>query len=201
VSRTRSDGYDDQRTLILDRAAELFANRGYPATTMNELAGTCGVSKAALYHYYRDKHAILVAIAETHVARLGEIADGVDTSLAPPERLTALITAFMNEYADAQHAHRVLTEDVRFLNDTDRQRVLDTERRVVAQFAAPISEMRPDLADDGLTGAITMLLFGMLNWMFTWFRREGPLNHAAMAPIVAGLFIGGLQTLLVGKGP
>ena len=42
-----------------------------------------------------------------------------------------------------------------------------------------------------------MLLFGMVNWMFTWMKPEGPLTHEAMAPIVADLFLGGLSAVQV----
>ncbi|MNL03372.1 hypothetical protein D3C87_1239090 [compost metagenome] len=37
-----------------------------------------------------------------------------------------------------------------------------------------------------------MLLFGMINWMFTWMKPGGRLDHAAIAPIVADLFLGGV---------
>ena len=43
MPRSRAATYDDQRTLILARAAELFARRGYTAASMNEVAGACGV--------------------------------------------------------------------------------------------------------------------------------------------------------------
>ena len=68
MARGRAAGYDDQRELILARAAALFAQRGYPATSMNEVAQACGLSKATLYHYYRDKYALLVSIAEAMCA-------------------------------------------------------------------------------------------------------------------------------------
>ena len=42
-----------------------------------------------------------------------------------------------------------------------------------------------------------MLLFGMINWLFTWMRPDGPLDHAAMAPIVTDLFLGGLAAVQV----
>ncbi|MFI4932601.1 MAG: TetR/AcrR family transcriptional regulator, partial [Burkholderiales bacterium] len=50
MPRGRSKKYDDQRELILARAATLFAHRGYPGTSMNEVAQACGLSKATLYH-------------------------------------------------------------------------------------------------------------------------------------------------------
>ena len=56
MARGRSANYDQQRDEILARAAELFANRGYTGTSMNEVAAACGVTKPALYHYVRDKY-------------------------------------------------------------------------------------------------------------------------------------------------
>ncbi|MDP1534877.1 MAG: helix-turn-helix domain-containing protein, partial [Rubrivivax sp.] len=70
MARPRSAGYDGQREQVLAAAAALFAERGYTAATMNELAAACGVSKATLYHYVRDKHDLLAQIAGGHVARL-----------------------------------------------------------------------------------------------------------------------------------
>ena len=42
------------------------------------------------------------------------------------------------------------------------------------------------------TKALTMLLFGMMNWMFTWLKPQGALSYDTMAPVVADLFLGGL---------
>jgi TetR/AcrR family transcriptional regulator len=42
-----------------------------------------------------------------------------------------------------------------------------------------------------------MLLFGMVNWMFTWMKPDGALSHETMAPIVADLFLGGLAAVHV----
>lgn len=196
MARGRSPGYDDQREMILARAAALFAQRGYPATSMNEVAQACGLSKPTLYHYFRDKYTLLVNIAEDHVVHLQALVDEVDAErLAAPARLRALIERFVHEYANAQNAHRVLTEDVRFLLEADRIRVLDKERRVVEGFSRTIAELRPQLDEAGLGKPLTMLLFGMINWMFTWLKPDGELTYEAMAPVVADLFFGGLPAV------
>jgi AcrR family transcriptional regulator len=196
MPRGRAPGYDDQRELILERAATLFANRGYPGTSMNEVAQACGLSKATLYHYYEDKYAILVSIAEGHVQRLHALVAEVGAEqLGAEAHLRELIARIVEEYAGAQHAHRVLTEDVRFLNGADRERVLGKEREVVAGFARAVVALRPDLKKAKLAKPMTMLLFGMINWMFTWHKPDGELSHAAIAPIVADLFLGGLPAV------
>src|SRR5262245_55553059 len=169
MARGRAPGYDDQREMILERAAQLFANRGYSATSMNQVAEACGVSKALLYHYYKDKYSLLVSIAENHVSRLDELlSDDALQKLEPEARLREMIRRLVEEYAGARHAHRVLTEDVKFLEAADRQRVLDKQRAVVAGFARVVVILRPDLQPMALAKPLTMLLFGMINWMFIW---------------------------------
>ncbi len=193
MPRGPSRGYELQRETILARAAELFARRGYTATSMNEVAEACGVSKPALYHYVRDKHELLVEIAETHVARLLALVEEVDAArLAPEPRLRRLIDAFLAAYSGSQAEHRVLTEDVRFLAPAERKRVLGGERRVVAAFAEAIVAVRPELAGERLGKSLAILLFGMMNWMFTWLQPKGELSHADLSPVVADLFFGGI---------
>ena len=198
MGRGRHAGYDDQREAILAQAAHLFATRGYSATSMNEVAEACGLSKATLYHYYRDKYALVFSIADTHVERLqGIVRDAVSGTREPRARLQALVRRLVEEYADAQDAHWVLTSEVRFLEPADRRRVLDRERALVAAFAQVVGDLRPDLKDAALSKPLTMLLFGMVNWMFTWMKPHGALDHDAMAPIVTDLFLGGLAAVQV----
>ncbi|QNN55856.1 TetR/AcrR family transcriptional regulator [Diaphorobacter ruginosibacter] len=199
MPRGRAANYDDQREMILEQAAQLFARRGYSATSMNQVAEACGLSKASLYHYYRDKYAMLVCIAEDHVTRLAAlIEDEQVRQLQGEARLRHLIQRIVEEYADAQSAHRVLTEDVKFLEDDDRRRVLDKERVVVEGFARAVAESgKLDGSKNmaGMAKPLTMLLFGMINWMFTWMRPDGELNYSAMGPVVADLFLGGLPNV------
>lgn len=196
MARLRTAAHDDQRDTILAEAAALFARQGYTATSMNQVAAACGVSKPTLYHYVRDKHELLARVAEGHVARLEAVVAAVRARGLPPrERLAAQITGFVEVYADAQHQHRVLTEDVKFLDAEARERVLGAERRVVAAFAELVIALRPELARASLATPLTMLLFGMINWMFTWMKPGGALDHAAMAPVVVDLFLGGLDAV------
>ena len=200
MARGKSASYDDQRDMILAHAAALFAKHGYPSTSMNQVAQACQLSKATLYHYYRDKYSLLVSITDGHVSRLAAMVEreqtlGLELTLTAEVRLRHLIYRIVEEYSGAQNAHRVLTEDVRFLEPADRERVLDKERLVVAGFARAVADMQPHLDSEHLSKPLTMLLFGMVNWMFTWMKPNGELNHAAMGPIVADLFLGGMTNV------
>ena len=196
MARPRSQGFDAQRDQLLATAARLFANQGYTATTMQQVAEAAGLGKATLYHYVRDKPALLVAIAGGHVARLEALVGEVAAEALPPEpHLARLIERFLRAYANAQHEHRVLTEDVKFLPAPEREALLEGQRRVVQAFADAVAALRPELAAARLAKPVAMLLFGMINWTFTWLRADGALTHEAMAPLVTQLFVGGLLSL------
>ena len=193
MARPRSAGFDLQREQMLAAAAQLFATRGYTASTMQQVATACGVSKATLYHYVSDKHGLLARIACDHVARLEGLALQVQARQLPPrDHLEQLILSFMHAYASAAHQHRVLTEDVKFLAEDDQRAVLAGQRRVVAAFAAAIAAVRPGLQGRRLDKPLAMLLFGMINWTFTWLRPGGPISYADFAEEVIAMLDRGL---------
>ncbi len=198
MARPRSAGFELQREQMLAAAAQLFATRGYTAATMQDLASACGVSKATLYHYVRDKQELLLQITQGHVQRLeAVVGDVVGAQADPHQRLSALVLRFMQVYASAQHEHRVLTEDVKFLDPQERDEVLACQRRVVQAFADAMGALRPDLQEQALHVPLAMLLFGMMNWTFTWLRPGGALTHESLAPVVLQLLQGGLPAVQV----
>lgn len=200
MARSRAATYEDQSALILARAAELFAKKGFSAATMNDVAEASAVSKATLYHYYRDKRSLLAQIALAHVQRLEALVREVKAQRQTPvDELQALIERFMAAYADAQHEHRVLTEDVKFLGDDERREVEAAQRRVVAAFAGTIARVRTDLKTQATP--LAMLLFGMINWTFTWLKPGGAMTHAELAPMVVQLFLGGLPAVKTKTAP
>jgi TetR/AcrR family transcriptional regulator len=198
MARRRSIHFDGNRESIVRAAAALFAARGYPGASMSDLARECGISKPLLYHYVSDKYQLLLEITEGHVQRLAAIVEEVEALRLPAEaRLQLLVGRFVDEYALARDDHGVLTQDVKFLEPRDRARIRRVERGIVDAFARAVAEARPALAGGRLDKPLTMLLFGMINWMFTWLRPGGRLSHEQIAPVVADLFLGGLGAVRV----
>src|SRR5215831_17215201 len=198
MARTRAANFEQQRDAMLAAAARLFAERGYPAASIADLAAQCGVSKGLLYHYYRDKEHLLFDIADRYVDRLVQLIAEVDQIKAAPElALRHLIERVMVAYEHAGDFHRVLVQDVKYLSAVHRARVRTKQRLVIDAFAAAIAAAAPDLAGDRLLKPVTMTLFGMMNWTFTWLRPDGPVAHAELAPVVAELFLGGVRRLHV----
>ena len=63
----------------------------------------------------------------------------------------------------------------------------------MAAFVAAIAAVEPGVVKAGLEKAVAMILFGMINWTFTWLSVDGPLTYRDMAPVVAGIFLGGVR--------
>jgi len=192
VARKKADTFDVQRAAIRDAATRLFAEKGYKAASIADLARACGVSKALMYHYYRDKEHLLFDIADSYIDRLQSIVDAVGAEELPAAaHLRRLVESFMAEYEHSAARHRVLVQDVKYLERIHRARVLAKQRRVVQGYADVIAQLAS--ADRArLAKPLTMILFGMINWTFTWLKDTGPLTYADMAPIVTDLFLGGV---------
>jgi AcrR family transcriptional regulator len=196
MARTRAATFGQQRDAMLAAAAQLFADRGYPAASISDLAAQFGVSKGLLYHYYRDKEHLLFDIADRYVDRLVQLVAEVEQAAPAPEAaLRQLIERFLIAYEHAGAFHRVLVQDVKYLSTVHRARVRTKQRQVIDAFARAIAAAAPELAGDRLLKPVTMTLFGMMNWTFTWLRPDGPVAHAELAPVIADLFLGGVRRL------
>lgn len=199
MARTRASNHELQRDEILEVAARAFAAHSYPGTSMNDLARACGTSKARLYHYYPGKDAILFELLERYTGHLIAIATRESTAqIAPAARLENLIRAFLAEYEHSQTRHIALLNDVKFLEDTQRATILQAQRKVVELFADTISAAYPGRVTPHNRAALTMLLFGMINWTFTWLKPGGggeKLSYRDFAQLVETIFTRGMEGL------
>jgi AcrR family transcriptional regulator len=196
VPRARSATFEIQRDAILVAAAKLFAERGFPAASVADLAGALGVSKALLYHYYRDKEQLLADIVDRYLDSLVALVDDAQTRrLSGEARLRDLIDRFMSAYEHSAAFHRVLVQDIKFLNSAHHGRALAKQRVVVEAFAQAVREAVPELEGSNLLKPVTMMLFGIMNWTFTWLRADGTLTYAALAPVITGMFLRGVQDI------
>lgn len=197
MARGKAPTFELQRAAILAEAARLFAERSFPNASMAELAKACGVSKPLLYHYYRDKEHILFDIADSYMDQLLAIIRAVEArQLAPEAHLAELVTRFLEEYEHSQNRHRVLVQDVKFLQAEQAGQVIAKQRQVVAAFAEALERVEPGLRRQHLDKPVAMILFGMINWTFTWLRADGRFTHRDLAPVVTRIVLNGVKGLL-----
>ena len=192
MARTRSRDYDSIQDSILDKTAELFAARGYVASSISDIAEACQCSKSRLYHYFECKEAILIAILRRHVDKLLLGAREVVAEHADPtERFGELIRFFMEIYAVSRSKHVVLLTCMEFLPDAHRREIIDKQRELISHVRNVLKAILPDHAKAGLSNIDTMLFFGMINWTYTWYRPDGAMRPHDLADRCVDIFLHG----------
>ncbi len=196
MARPKSATHDLKREEILDMAAQCFAAQSFAAASMNTIASACGTSKARLYHYYESKEAILFDLLDRYTQRLlaliGEAeARAQRKNLSEREALNELVRAFLSEYETSATRHVALVSDTKFLGEEQRELILNRQRDVVAAFTRFLKRVYPERITAHNQTALTMLLFGMINWTFTWLRPGGPMSYSDFAEEVVRVIEGG----------
>ncbi len=197
MARPQATDYDDKRAHICQQAAACFAQLGYPSASMTQIASASGVSKAGLYHYYVSKEAVLFDVLQAYVAHLLTLAQSVRARQpSAAKALRALVEAMLATYATAQHQHRVLVTDTQHLSAPLREQVHAMQRALVHELAATLQAAYPRAVTASNASAHAMMVFGMLNWTFTWLKTDGALSYADYAQQVIATLENGLAAPL-----
>lgn len=183
-----------KRTAILRTAAQLFAEHGYEATSLDMIAERLGMHKATLYHYIDNKENILY---ECLVKSFGDL-DAVivkmqDRSVPPLERLRL----FVRSLALAQNndfGRCLVLVGSRPLDMTPDNKIRQFQRRLDTTVRDLITE---GIADGSVRpchpGMFCALLFGALNWVPRWYSDKGKLSVEAVADQFMDLLTQGIE--------
>ena len=204
MARPKSDQHELRREAILDVAALCFSKRGYSATSMMDIAKACDASKARLYHYYESKEAILFDLLDRYTQRLLALigqaeAQAQRRNLSERAALHELVRAFLAEYQSSATRHAALLHDAKFLAKEQRDVILDRQRDIVSAFTRFLKRAYPERLNLRNQTALTMMLFGMINWTFTWLRPDGPMSYADFAEEVVAMLERGMAVSDVGR--
>jgi AcrR family transcriptional regulator len=197
MARPKSSEHELKRDEILDVAAQCFADRSYSAASMNDIAAAGGTSKARLYHYYESKEAILFDLLDRYTQRLLAIIGQVEATaqrrnLDERAALHELVRQFLDEYESSATRHVALLNDTKFLGELQRDLILNRQRDVVSAVTRFLRRAYPQRLHALNQTAVTMMLFGMINWTFTWLRPGGAMSYAAFADEVIAMLEHGL---------
>ena len=197
MARPKSESFEQRRDDILNHAAACFAATGYPAASMSEVATSSGTSKARLYHYYGSKEAILFDLLERYTQRLLSLIGQVEAAaqrkkLDDRAALHELIRAFLAEYESSATRHVALLNDTKHLGEQQRDTILNRQRDVVAAVTRFLCRAYPARVTESNQTAVAMMLFGMINWTFTWLNPQGAMSYAAFAEEVIAMLESGL---------
>jgi AcrR family transcriptional regulator len=147
-----------RRAAIMDAASDLFRERGFRATSLDDIGAAAGVSGPAIYRYFKSKHELLtVLIEEAAIAWRGAVDDVLNKDEPPLVMLEHLIDAAVALQLENGNLRGVLFQELRSLDDDARRRLARTDRVTMAEWVHLLCEVRPSLTDDEARAAVLMV--------------------------------------------
>lgn len=179
---------------IVQAAISLFQQKGYHATSMQDIADAVKLQKGSLYHYISGKEDLLVVIIHDALsqynARLAEIRA---LDLPARQRLELAVAAHLKGIAENLGMLTIFLRESYALNP-EQQRSIEAEsdrynRMFEELFAEGVrtGELRnldPTLA--------TRVVLGAANWLYRWYRPDGPLTIDQMASFFVDILFNGI---------
>jgi AcrR family transcriptional regulator len=178
---------------ICRRAAQIFQEHGFDATSVSDIARALDMTKAGLYHYFTSKEALLFEIMMFGLDRVHEEVLVPVRAIRDPEvRLRQLILRHSRIATRARGAVAFLVDEARALPPAQRSKIEHRMRIYIDLLRDTIAELKETgrLRDiDPTVGAFSIA--GMILWLPRWFRTGSPTPEQA-ADEIANLALGGL---------
>jgi AcrR family transcriptional regulator len=190
----------DSRQEILRTAARLFQQRGYDATSMNDVAAALKLSKGGLYHHFQSKDEILYEIMN-HAMEITQerVLAPVRSITDPEERLRALIRLHIEvvlsprdrEITVMLHENHPLPPALRKRINTRKKEYIHFVESLIAEVQTKAQRSRSAKCAVSPRAAAFALL-GMINWIYQWYKPEGDLQTNNLVPQFTDLVFGGI---------
>jgi len=191
MSREQAADYEDKKNAIMNAAAAVFAEVGYPNAKLLDVAKACGASKSMLYHYFASKDDLLFALLSEHLQATIDALQQVDPACPAAPKLRLLIEIYIQKSTETRTRHIVAMNDVKHLPRGQQKSIVMLERRIIQIFEAALVALNPSGEPRFITPN-AMLLMGMLNWIELWYRPAGPIKPGELCDHVFSLFLHGL---------
>lgn len=189
--------YDARLEDVISTAAEVFARKGFSATTIDDLMEATGLKRGGLYHYMTCKEDLLVAIHERLIAPLLAEAERIDLEPHdPPTAVRMHAHALAHSLRDYRHEVIVFLNEWRLIRDdpqwTDIRRARrDLEHVIERSLRRGVARGDFVIADTRLA---TLGLLGMFNHAHQWFDPQGRYAVEDLAEQFADIFLQGIRT-------
>jgi AcrR family transcriptional regulator len=197
MTRARADDYQDKKQVILDKAAALIARKGFDVATMMDVAKGCGTSKSHLYHYFPSKEDLLYAIVHEHITRQAQdLVRIVAQPLPAEQRFEQFVDSFVQGAARSRNEHLMLMNDIKYLPKPQLENIRRMEVEMTELMQTLLLEINPGLmAQERMQKPYALLLFGMMIWTFSWYRRTGSITPRELARQISDLFVYGFKAV------
>ena len=174
----------DRRTTILDAAARLFAARGYEGASVRELAQRVGLLPGSIYHYYRSKEDLFIAVHHEGFQQLiADVEQAIARVADPWQRIGAAFEAHIHAVVAGNTISTVTVASLFSLRDKRLNKRLKPDRDRYEKIFAALIDALP-LGRQVDRKIFRFLAFGALNWTLVWYRAGGLEPRAIAAQFV-----------------
>ena len=174
---------DVRRQEIINAAIDIFYEYGYHKASMRDIARRIGVTQASLYYHFRNKEEICYTIvSKTSNELLLTLRSILKHNKDPVEKLKDIIMGQTLMMKTRQKEVKILIEDKKFLSAELSKLIKDQEKMTFDIFKSNMEDLRRQgkVRDFDLTTA-TFGIFGMINWLYHWYRPNGKLSLEELA--------------------
>ena len=166
---------------IIEVASKLMSEKGYYGASMQMIADRIGISKSTIFHHFKNKEAILLAILEDAVPRVTYdlMLLAGDNSQSGKEKLKKFIKMQMKIVAEKGDILNIYLGESRHLNEQNKKIYNESRRaytKQVRQIIKQVQEESGTLLKGVDTTLATNAILGMCNWAVTWYKKDGKLN-------------------------
>ncbi len=195
--RTRANQPDSspQLSKILDRATEVFCDKGYEGASMRDIARATGMSLAGMYHYLGSKERLLYLIQKhTFSTILERLRDGLDGIADPEQGIRAFILNHLEYFLEHQQAMKVLSHEDEGLDGEYGREVAEIKREYYRICLDLLNRYRKEKGLQFDSRIAVLSLFGMMNWIYTWYNPRQDGGAERLAREMGNIFFQGLGT-------
>ena len=182
------------RESILAAAVQLFAEYGYHAAPLRDIARIAGIQAASIYHHYPNKQSLLVEIMETHMQRLiGALEHILQTYDEPLQRLDEAIANHIRLHTSFKNEFFIIDTEIRALEGENRPYIISLRKKYEA--------LMQDLIRNGMEQGIfrqsdvkiaSYAIIAMCTEVATWFRHGERLTVQQVITIYSRIITQGL---------
>jgi AcrR family transcriptional regulator len=185
--------FDRRRDTLLAVAAHVFAARGYDRTTMRDLSRASQMSLAGMYYYVKGKEDLLFEIQRGCFERVREGAvQALAGAAGPEERLQAFIRHHVRFFASHMDEMKVLSHEAESLTGTKLEEVRRLKRAYVDLCLELLARLEEQSGGERVNRHVAAYaLFGMMNWIYTWYDPAGSVGVEELAESICRLFVNG----------
>ena len=202
VASKASTLFDDDRSGVIYRtAAQIIYEKGFDATSMNEIAEALDLTKPGLYYYVKGKKQLLYAIMDFAMDLLdSSVIVPAKTIEDPVERLRSIIEEHVRLLTDESGALAILIDEDAGLSGEDREVIVRRKRDYFEFLRQTLDELKAAGKLRPLdTTVAAFSLLGMVMWISRWYDPKGRLDSERVVRDITEIALGGMLAPAVGE--